>query len=69
MCVSEIYSCRPLVLKYRSLFRAVGKIVSMWTFRYQQRRELEDLDEQVLRDIGINREQALKEARKPFWAD
>jgi uncharacterized protein YjiS (DUF1127 family) len=32
-----------------------------------QRRTLRDLDEHLLRDIGVTREQAEGEARKPFW--
>jgi uncharacterized protein YjiS (DUF1127 family) len=32
-----------------------------------QRRTLRDLDEHLLRDIGVTREQAEGEAHKPFW--
>jgi len=32
-----------------------------------QRRTLRDLDDHLLRDIGVTREQAEGEARKPFW--
>jgi uncharacterized protein YjiS (DUF1127 family) len=35
--------------------------------RQQQRRALRELDRHMLRDIGITREQAEAEARKPFW--
>ena len=35
--------------------------------RWRQRRLLEQLDERMLRDIGISRSEALAEARKPWW--
>jgi uncharacterized protein YjiS (DUF1127 family) len=35
--------------------------------RWRQRQTLCDLDERLLRDIGITREQAEGEADKPFW--
>ena len=35
--------------------------------RWRQRQALLDLDDRLLRDIGITREQAEREARKPFW--
>ena len=39
----------------------------VWNARACQRRRLLELDERMLRDIGLNREQAVIEARKPFW--
>lgn len=35
--------------------------------RRQSRRQLLALDARLLDDIGITREQARKEGRKPFW--
>lgn len=35
--------------------------------RYRQRRALLRLDDRLLNDIGVTREQALDEACKPFW--
>lgn len=35
--------------------------------RQRQRRALAKLDERMLRDIGLTRDQAQAEARKPFW--
>jgi uncharacterized protein YjiS (DUF1127 family) len=32
-----------------------------------QRRTLRDLDDHLLRDIGVTREQAEREAQRPFW--
>jgi uncharacterized protein YjiS (DUF1127 family) len=35
--------------------------------RWRQRQALLKLDDRLLRDIGITREQAEREACKPFW--
>ena len=39
----------------------------VWAERSRQRRTLLELDEHRLRDIGLTREQAEAEARRPFW--
>jgi uncharacterized protein YjiS (DUF1127 family) len=36
--------------------------------RSRQRRHLLELDDHLLRDIGISREQAMREARKSYWS-
>jgi len=38
-----------------------------WSERSRQRADLRDLDEHLLKDIGITRQQALDEANRPFW--
>jgi uncharacterized protein YjiS (DUF1127 family) len=38
-----------------------------WSERSRQRADLRDLDEHLLEDIGITRQQALDEANRPFW--
>jgi uncharacterized protein YjiS (DUF1127 family) len=35
--------------------------------RRRERRQLAELDERLLRDIGIERADALRESRKPCW--
>lgn len=40
-----------------------------WLDRYAQRRQLARLDPRMLKDIGVSRTEALREARKPFWKD
>lgn len=35
--------------------------------RMRSRRQLRELDARLLADIGLSREAALQEARKPFW--
>jgi uncharacterized protein YjiS (DUF1127 family) len=41
--------------------------VSTWIARRRQRRALIALDDRLLADIGVSREQALRQAAKPFW--
>lgn len=38
-----------------------------WHDRARQRRTLMELSDDMLRDIGISRAEALGEAQKPFW--
>jgi uncharacterized protein YjiS (DUF1127 family) len=35
--------------------------------RRQQRRDLRELDDRQLHDVGITRAQVERESRKPFW--
>jgi uncharacterized protein YjiS (DUF1127 family) len=39
----------------------------MWIARPRQRRDLAELEDHLLRDIGVSRREALREAAKPFW--
>lgn len=48
-------------------FAAAGERVSLWVRRSRSRRALPGLSEHMLRDIGISRADALKEAAKWFW--
>lgn len=40
-----------------------------WLELSRQRRQLSQLDERMLEDIGVNRSDALQEAKRPFWDD
>ena len=46
---------------------AARRLVSTWIERVHQRRALASLDDRLLRDIGITRVDAVREAKKPFW--
>jgi uncharacterized protein YjiS (DUF1127 family) len=50
---------RILVNSYRT--------VSGWRERAEQRRRLMQLPDDRLRDIGVSRLEAVREAQKPFW--
>jgi uncharacterized protein YjiS (DUF1127 family) len=43
------------------------KALARWQERWRQRQCLRDLDDHMLRDIGLTRCQALEEAHRPFW--
>lgn len=38
-----------------------------WSSRARQRRALEALDDALLRDVGLTRDEIERETRKPFW--
>ncbi len=44
--------------------------IAAWRIRSERRRQLAallDLDDRLLNDIGLDREQAIAKAYKPFW--
>lgn len=41
--------------------------IAVWSVRRRQRHALAELDEHLLNDVGLSREQARREAAKPFW--
>jgi len=43
------------------------RIVGVWMERSRQRHALAQLDDRALKDIGVTRAQATREAAKPFW--
>ena len=47
---------------------AMARVVQRWNQRSRQRTVLRKLDAAQLRDMGISREDALREAAKPFWS-
>lgn len=42
-------------------------ILRTWQQRHRTRRDLLNLNDRLLRDIGISRAEAEREASKPFW--
>ena len=49
------------------IFRSVAETLETWQERADERRHLLELDERLLRDMGLSRYDALREAAKPFW--
>jgi uncharacterized protein YjiS (DUF1127 family) len=47
-------------------FAAVSRI-ALWIECVRQRRMLSELDDHMLRDIGVTRVEAARECEKPFW--
>jgi len=44
-----------------------ANVISVWSYRKRSRNALTQLDDHRLRDIGVSREDAHKEALKRFW--
>jgi uncharacterized protein YjiS (DUF1127 family) len=44
-------------------------MLEYWAVRANQRRTLIDLPDYLLKDIGVSRADAEREAGKPFWRD
>ena len=42
-------------------------LVTKWTIRHRTRKQLKDLPDHLLSDIGLPRDAAYTEARRPFW--
>jgi uncharacterized protein YjiS (DUF1127 family) len=50
----------------RVIVKALEQLV-IWQERADQRHALSELNEHLLKDIGISASEAYREARKPFW--
>jgi uncharacterized protein YjiS (DUF1127 family) len=50
-----------------SELRDVLAVVLRWHEMRRQRRALLELSDQMLKDIGISRADAMREAARPFW--
>jgi uncharacterized protein YjiS (DUF1127 family) len=46
---------------------AAVRAVWFWIERSRQRRALAELDDRLLRDIGLTRDEARREFASPFW--
>jgi uncharacterized protein YjiS (DUF1127 family) len=42
-------------------------LLLLWQERARQRRQLQNLNDRMLRDIGLTRGDVLAESSKPFW--
>ena len=51
------------------LWHEVGDTLHTWHERAVTRRELAEMDEHLLHDIGLTRGDVLREAGKPFWRE
>ena len=79
----SIHSVQALPLPRQAAGRRIGRqsvssilvsrwlrTLEIWIDRSHQRRqlgELAELNDYLLKDIGVSREEALREAAKPFW--
>jgi uncharacterized protein YjiS (DUF1127 family) len=44
-------------------------LICAWSERRRQRLQLREIDDRLLLDLGITRQEAADESRKPFWVD
>ncbi len=51
----------------RGFLRGLLVTARVWQERVTLRRHLARLDDRLLRDVGLDRRQAVEEAAKPFW--
>ena len=54
-------------ISFRKVHHSLKTACRLWRERYRQRRQLLEMDDRELKDIGITREQAEQEGRKPLW--
>lgn len=54
-------------LKLNSAVAFMKEKLKLWCHNYRTRKALSQLDDRALSDIGLNRSDALEEARKAFW--
>ena len=47
--------------------KTIFSVVNMWFARSRQRKQLANLDQNLLNDIGVTKAQAREEYSKPFW--
>ena len=50
----------------RGLSGVLAALLLCWD-RSRQRRHLHELDERLLRDVGLHRDEVARETAKPFW--
>ncbi len=65
-------SISPIQSELREGMSVFAKLVSRvrrWRELSRQRRELAQLSDDLLKDIGLSRADALREANRPFWDD
>jgi uncharacterized protein YjiS (DUF1127 family) len=48
-------------------WRRLVALAGAWLHRGRSRRALDELDDRLLRDIGLPAAEASREAEKPFW--
>lgn len=51
----------------KGLLRRVLERLMLWQSRAAERTALAELDERLLRDMGLSRRDVERESRKPFW--
>lgn len=45
----------------------LAELLTVWENRARERRHLAEMPDRMLRDLGLSRSDARREAEKPFW--
>lgn len=56
-----------VLCRLRTVLQRVATTLSLWAERARSRKELEELSDHSLRDIGLTRADVWREATKPWW--
>ena len=67
MTTMTLEYARPSRMAWGDLAQRPIALLDIWYQRARQRRQLIDLDDRQLRDIGLSRGAARREANKAFW--
>jgi uncharacterized protein YjiS (DUF1127 family) len=51
----------------RHMLSSLAHTIEIWLRRQQGQQDLNSLDDRLLEDVGISREDVLWKAGKPFW--
>ncbi len=62
--VSQIQVCPSSSVSRHSFL----ELVQIWYNRHKERTQLRYLDDRLLSDVGLSRDQVKTEISKPFWA-
>ena len=54
-------------VSFKDAAHGVFRVLCIWQERYLMRKRMANLDDHLLDDIGLTRDQVLAEADKPFW--
>ena len=64
---TEIVSIFDPVSAVHQGFVSIARASELWRHNHTSRQDLAKLDDRALRDIGLSRQDALKESYRPFW--
>jgi uncharacterized protein YjiS (DUF1127 family) len=67
--VHESGQVYPPVAARRPPLSTLSRMLENWLNRRRLRQDLSSLDDRLLEDVGISREDALWKAGQPFWRD
>ncbi len=67
MTVSAIYSARVVARKPVGLIKKIFSEIKRWHQNYHTRKQMAEIPEHLLDDLGLTKEQVYKESHRPFW--